>query len=59
MVPAVEDFTQRQEQIERNQRVALTSMSSDDEDEYVFKGDRLLTAEQLRDALTVSASMLW
>ena len=53
-MPAVEDFSQQQEAIERSQRSALSSMSStDDDDVYTFKGDRLLTADQLREHLAV------
>ena len=54
MVPAVEDFQQKQELIERSARTALSSFSSDDDDDvYTFKGDRLMTAEQLRQQLEV------
>jgi hypothetical protein len=54
MVPAVEDFTQKKEMIQRSENAALASVSSVDEaDELVFKGERLLTADQLRDQLKV------
>ena len=55
MVPAVEDFSQKAELIERSGTRATSSMSSVDEDEdmLVFKGERLLTHEQLREGLKV------
>ena len=54
MVPAVEDFQQKQELLERSAKTALSSFSSDDEDDvHMFKGDRLMTAEQLRQQLEV------
>jgi hypothetical protein len=57
MVPAVEDFSQKQELLERGRAIALDSGSSlDEEEDLTFKGERLLTHQQLRDELRVCTS---
>jgi hypothetical protein len=54
MVPAVEDFTQKKEMIQRSVSAASASVSSvDEDDDLVFRGERLLTPDQLRDQLKV------
>ena len=57
MVPAVEDFTQKQELLERGGTTAETSMSSIDDDVLLFKGERLLTPDQLRDQLKARSAL--
>lgn len=57
MVPAVEDFSQKQALLERSGGAVSTSSSDEARpgpaEELLFKGDRLLTAEQLRAQLEV------
>eukprot|EP00892_Ulva_mutabilis_P003852 jgi/Ulvmu1/1839/UM119_0058.1 len=56
MVPAVIDFSQQQERLlDRSSKSVDTSSSSRDEDseEFIFKGEPLITPQQLREQLKV------